>query len=145
MPRGPNGEKRPADAIGCAVNVARIATGEQADTAYVSKKRRKSGVAGAKARNEAMTADQRLSIATHAAQTRWHQKEGKDMSSGAAQLSSLLFDEGRELVNFKFLPGNGRGLTADQMQEEAARVIRSAISKGPVHNPPVTGRAKRSI
>lgn len=28
MPRGPKGEKRPADTIGCAVLVARIATGE---------------------------------------------------------------------------------------------------------------------
>jgi hypothetical protein len=28
MPRGPKGEKRPADVIGAAVMVARIATGE---------------------------------------------------------------------------------------------------------------------
>ena len=28
MPRGPNGEKRPADAIGNAVMIAKIATGE---------------------------------------------------------------------------------------------------------------------
>ena len=28
MPRGPNGEKRPADVVGCAVTVAKIATGE---------------------------------------------------------------------------------------------------------------------
>ena len=28
MPRGPKGEKRPADAIGAAVMVAKIATGE---------------------------------------------------------------------------------------------------------------------
>ena len=28
MPRGPRGEKRPADVIGAAVMVARIATGE---------------------------------------------------------------------------------------------------------------------
>ena len=28
MPRGPKGEKRPADAAGCAVMVAKIATGE---------------------------------------------------------------------------------------------------------------------
>ena len=29
MPRGPNGEKRPADVIGNAVKVIRIATGEE--------------------------------------------------------------------------------------------------------------------
>ena len=31
MPRGPKGEKRPADAIGAAVMVAKIATGEIED------------------------------------------------------------------------------------------------------------------
>ena len=28
MPRGPNGERRPADVVRCAVTVAKIATGE---------------------------------------------------------------------------------------------------------------------
>jgi hypothetical protein len=32
MPRGPKGEKRPADVIGNAVHVMRIATGEEEDT-----------------------------------------------------------------------------------------------------------------
>ena len=32
MPRGPKGEYRPADVIGCAVHVARIATGEVRET-----------------------------------------------------------------------------------------------------------------
>jgi hypothetical protein len=31
MPRGPNGEKRPADVIGNAVKVMRMATGEETD------------------------------------------------------------------------------------------------------------------
>ena len=31
MPNGPQGQKRPADAVGCAVLVARIATGEEDD------------------------------------------------------------------------------------------------------------------
>ena len=29
MPKGPQGQKRPADAVGCAVQVAKIATGEE--------------------------------------------------------------------------------------------------------------------
>lgn len=49
MPKGPNGQKRPADSVGMSVMVARIATGEEEDTSYVSKNRRNSGVAGAKA------------------------------------------------------------------------------------------------
>ena len=32
MPRGPKGEKRPADVIGNAVHVMRVATGEVEDT-----------------------------------------------------------------------------------------------------------------
>ena len=32
MPKGPNGQKRPADAVGLAVMVGRIATGEIEDT-----------------------------------------------------------------------------------------------------------------
>lgn len=32
MPQGPNGQKRPADVIGNAVQIARIATGEIEDT-----------------------------------------------------------------------------------------------------------------
>lgn len=32
MPTGPKGQKRPADVIGNAVRVMRIATGEEADT-----------------------------------------------------------------------------------------------------------------
>ena len=32
MPKGPKGEKRPADVIGAAIKVARIATGEDEDT-----------------------------------------------------------------------------------------------------------------
>jgi len=31
MPKGPQGQKRPADAVGCAVKVARIATGEETE------------------------------------------------------------------------------------------------------------------
>ena len=71
MSKGPNGEKRPADAIGCAVMVAQIATGEQEDTGYVSKNRRKSGVAGAKARSEKLNKEERLEIAKKAANARW--------------------------------------------------------------------------
>ncbi len=31
MPKGPQGQRRPADAVGCAVQVAKIATGEETD------------------------------------------------------------------------------------------------------------------
>jgi hypothetical protein len=72
MPRGPQGQKRPADTIGCAVMVAKIATGElveEEDRRSVGKIR--SGKAGAKARAEGLTSDERREIARRAASVRW--------------------------------------------------------------------------
>ena len=71
MPKGPNGERRPADGIGCAISVARIATGEESDDEYVSAGRRRSGLAGAKARVENTTKEERTKIAKEAALVRW--------------------------------------------------------------------------
>jgi hypothetical protein len=72
MPKGPRGEKRPADLIGNAVRVARIATGEEEDdrdeTASAAATLGKLGGA-ARARN--LTAEQRAEIARTAAGARW--------------------------------------------------------------------------
>ena len=70
MPRGPKGEKRPADVIGNAVHVMRIATGEVEESAPKSGRTR-SGRAGAKARAKSLTADERKKIAKKAAAARW--------------------------------------------------------------------------
>ena len=71
MPQGPNGQKRPADVIGNAVHIARIATGEIQDTTLKQPAKRASGFAGAKARQESTTPDQRREIARLAAGARW--------------------------------------------------------------------------
>jgi hypothetical protein len=71
MPKGPNGEKRPADVNACAVLVAKIATGEVEDERYRAPGRRRSGEAGAKMRKEVLTEEQRRAVATKAARTRW--------------------------------------------------------------------------
>jgi len=70
LPKGPNGQKRPADAIGCAVMVGKIATGEREETRMSGK--RNSGIAGAKARNAALSAQKRSEIAKAAAEARWN-------------------------------------------------------------------------
>jgi hypothetical protein len=70
MPRGPKGEKHPADVIGNAVHVMRIATGEIAETPPKSGRRR-SGQAGAKARAQVLNAEERSAIARKAAAARW--------------------------------------------------------------------------
>jgi len=71
MPRGPKGEKRPADVIGNAVHVMRIATGEISETATEKSAKVRSGKAGAKARAAKLTPKRRRSIARKAAAARW--------------------------------------------------------------------------
>ncbi len=71
MPKGRRGEKRPADAIGCAIMVAKIATGEIVEELKPKSGRVKSGHAGAKARSKKLTQKQRSDIAKKAAKTRW--------------------------------------------------------------------------
>jgi hypothetical protein len=73
MPRGPKGEKRPADAIN-AVHVMRIATGEIEKTTTADGKNAAAvalGRMGGKARAEGMSAKRRKEIAKKAAKTRW--------------------------------------------------------------------------
>jgi hypothetical protein len=69
MPKGPNGERRPADSIGMSVMIAKIATGEIEDNKKSN--RTKSGKAGAKARAEKLTTEERTEIARKAANARW--------------------------------------------------------------------------
>jgi hypothetical protein len=70
MPRGPRGEKRPADVIGNAVHVMRIATGEIEETPQPSGRSR-SGQKGARARTDALSPEKRRAIAKKAAEKRW--------------------------------------------------------------------------
>lgn len=72
MPKGPRGEKRPADAIGLAVMVGRIATGEIEDDAGATKSAAAQlGSLGGKKRAENMTPERRAEIARKAARRRW--------------------------------------------------------------------------
>ena len=68
MPRGPNGEKRPGDVVGCAVTVAKIATGEMEEDIP---KHRNGKINGGKARAESMTTQERSDLARQAAEVRW--------------------------------------------------------------------------
>lgn len=74
MPKGPKGQKRPADVIGNAVKVMRIATGEEADTPPEDSKNKAAqalGKLGGAARAKSMTAKRRREIAKKAAKSRW--------------------------------------------------------------------------
>jgi hypothetical protein len=71
MPKGPRGESRPADLIGCAVAVGRIATGEAEDDRYATPGRARSGQAGAAVRAATTSPERRHEIARKAASARW--------------------------------------------------------------------------
>jgi hypothetical protein len=77
MPRGPNGERRPADVIGNAVHVMRIATGEIKEDNLTPQSGDKNPAAvelgrlGGLARAKKMPAKKRRTIAKQAAKARW--------------------------------------------------------------------------
>ena len=75
MPIGPKGQKRPADAIGRAVNIAQIATGEVEDVIPDDGKdpnAKALGAKGGKKRAANLTPARRKEIAQKAAEKRWN-------------------------------------------------------------------------
>ena len=77
MPRGPKGERRPADVNARAVMIARIATGEIEDKVTDDGKNAAAvalGRMGGKARAKGMSAKRRKEIARKAAAIRWQEK-----------------------------------------------------------------------
>jgi hypothetical protein len=76
MPKGPQGQKRPADVIGAAVTVMRIATGEISealrpkDPAAVNLGKR-GGAKGGKMRAARLSKEERSAAARKAAIARW--------------------------------------------------------------------------
>jgi len=74
MPKGPKGQKRPADVVGNAVRVMQIATGE-AEEEFNEEGKNKAAVElgrkGGKARAKKLTKEQRSKIARRAAKSRW--------------------------------------------------------------------------
>jgi hypothetical protein len=77
MTKASKGEKRPADVIGAAVKVAKIATGEIEEDINTPEKEGKDpaavslGKRGGKARAEKMPPERRAEIAKKAAKVRW--------------------------------------------------------------------------
>ena len=77
MPRGPKGERRPADVNARAVMIAKIATGEIEDKVTDDGKNAAAvalGRMGGKARAESMSKKRRKEIAKKAARSRWGAK-----------------------------------------------------------------------
>jgi hypothetical protein len=80
VPKGPQGQKRPADTVANAIRVAKILTGEIEEDMGDSGKDKAAqslGRRGGKARAAKMTPEQRTGIARQAARARWR-KSGDD-------------------------------------------------------------------
>ena len=78
MPKGPHGQKRPADVIGNAVKVMRIATGEEEEEFEDDGKdpaAKALGEKGGTARARNLSKDQRTEIARNAANVRWRKQK----------------------------------------------------------------------
>jgi hypothetical protein len=75
MPKGPQGQKRPADVVSNAIRVAKILTGEiEEDTGQDDGKDKNAqalGKKGGAARAKSMTPERRAEIAKKAAAKRW--------------------------------------------------------------------------
>jgi hypothetical protein len=73
MPRGPQGQKRPADVIGAAIMAAKIATGEIVEAIEPKKESAAAelGRKGGHARAASLSKKKRSEIARKAARTRW--------------------------------------------------------------------------
>lgn len=78
MPTGPKGQKRPADVIGAAVKIARIATGEIEEDTLTEDGKDKAAQAlgrkGGRARAANLSAKKRKEIAKKAAKVRWEKE-----------------------------------------------------------------------
>lgn len=81
MPKGPSGQKRPADVIGNAVRVMQIATGDEIEMNVDDGKNkaavelgRRGGLKGGKARAAALSKVKRTAIAKAASTMRWNKR-----------------------------------------------------------------------
>ncbi len=74
MPKGPKGQKRPANAVGLAVHIMKIATGEIEETLTEDGKSKAAvelGRKGGLARAKSIKKADRIKIAKKAAKERW--------------------------------------------------------------------------
>ena len=71
MPRGPRGERRPADVVGCAVVVGRLSVGLDHDDLKHPSGKIRNGRTGAKASAEKLNPEKRREITKKAAGARW--------------------------------------------------------------------------
>lgn len=124
MPRGPQGQKRPVDAVARAVMVAQIATGELGEEVdYAASSKPRTGSAGGNARAKKLSPRARQSIAKAAANARWNDERRADMTNQERLKAALFGNPAREHVDIKFFLMNSMELTHEQLCGEAVDML----------------------
>lgn len=123
MPKGPNGQKRSADSIGAAVQVAKIATGEaEEEVAYVASESERAS-AGGKARAQHLSKGERSKIAKAGAEARWNKERRADMTNKERLMAALFDNPQREHIDIKFFLGGGVEITEEALCGEAVKML----------------------
>lgn len=123
MPKGPNGQKRPADTIGCAALVGQIATGEAVEEAAYAVSKTERASAGGKARAQHLSDDERNRIAKAGADARWKEERRAEMTNKERLMAALFANPAREHVDIKFFVLGGFDLSPDRLCGEAADML----------------------
>jgi len=100
--------------------VAQIATGAIDEALTAKSGRVRSGKAGAKARAEKLTGEERVAIAKRAAAARW--KKGREMSQINRMVNTLFQGSEQGVSNVKFFLGDQRA-TAEEVAEQVNAVF----------------------
>ncbi|MGN6364433.1 hypothetical protein [Asticcacaulis taihuensis] len=129
MPKWPNGQHRPADAIGCAIMVGKIATGEMLDDPKKAD-RSMSARSGGTARASPLTAEKRSEIAINATLARWQPKEASMQNLECAKLAATYeAKKAAGLVDVKFFLRNTDEVLGEEICAEVNR-LDEAIANG---------------
>ena len=81
MPRGPKGEKRPANPIARSVMIAKTSTGKIEENYYKQSQKVEAGKAGRKARAEKLSAEERSEIARKAGKSKFKRRKKHEKTS----------------------------------------------------------------
>ena len=123
MPKGPNGQKRPADTVGGAVMVGKIATGEiEEEVDYVASNSERAS-AGGKARAQRLSKDERREIAKAGAEAKWNKERRAEMTHEEQLMNALFGNPQRELVDIKFLLSQGLNVSREDVCREAVKML----------------------
>ena len=123
MPKGPNGQKRPADVIGDVVTPGRVGTCEASgEVRYVASNTETTSASG-KARAQHLFRGERSKIAKAGAKAIWKEERRAEMTHEEQLMNALFGNPQRELVDIKFFLSQGIDVTREDVCREAVKML----------------------